>query len=167
MAPSSQLSDDRPGGQEQQFTDREPQNPQFPSLHDLHSSGQGFRFPASVSNCCWNYSIKLTSRQQLFSASAHGLSNEKCPIHVLVCLFFFPSSLFPLYLGALYHTYTLLRKTVIAPKKARAAIKEACSLVIRWQEQSQGVCPAHTGEWLYPLTARDFANLHALVKDEP
>lgn len=87
---------------------------------------------------------------------------------VLSVSFFFPSSLFPLYLGALYHTYTLLRKTVIVPKKARAAIKEARSLVISWQEQSQGESvPSTHWRMAYPLMPQDFANLHALVKDEP
>lgn len=169
MAASSQLSDDRPGGQEHQFTDREPKNHQFPSLHDLHPSGQDFPFNVSVSNCCWNYSIKLSPRQQLFPASTQGLSNEKCPIHVLVLpASFFPSSLLPLYLGALYHTYTLLSKTVTVPKKARAAIKEARSLVISWQEQSQEESvPSTHWQMAVPLMAQDFANLHGLVKDSP
>lgn len=87
---------------------------------------------------------------------------------VLSVSFSFPFLTFSTLLGGLYHTYTLLRKTVIVPKKARAAIKEARSLVISWQEQSQGESvPSTHWRMAYPLMPRDFANLHALVKDEP
>lgn len=57
-----------PGGQEQQFTGREPKSHRLSSLHDLHPSGQRFQFHACVSNSCWTHqhgtpAIKLTLGQ--------------------------------------------------------------------------------------------------------